>query len=88
MSFLGLDPTAVRALAGQMRNAASDIQSMTNNLTSMLGQTQWTGPDHDRFANEWQGTHIPQLHQVMSALEQAARDADMNAQQQEQASNS
>jgi len=87
-SYLGLDPTAVRALANQMSTTGGEIQHMAAQLTSMLANTPWTGPDHDRFASEWQSTHLTQLQAVVNALAEAAHAANTNAMQQEQASNS
>lgn len=88
MSMLGLDPTAVRALANQMANAASEIQQLASQLTNMLANTQWVGPDHDRFAGDWNGTHVHQLQLVANALSDASSVANQNVAQQEQASNS
>ena len=88
MSMLGLDPGAVRALANQMNNAASEIQQLSNQLTTMLSNTAWVGADHDRFVSEWTGNHVHQLQLVANALTDAASVANQNALQQEQASNS
>ncbi|MCU4185601.1 WXG100 family type VII secretion target [Acidiferrimicrobium sp. IK] len=88
MSFLGLDPSAVRSLAAQMRNASSEIQQLTQSLTTQLQNAHWVGPDRERFVGEWNGQHVSQLHAVMNALTEAAQAAEQNASQQEQASNS
>lgn len=88
MSMLGMDVTGVRQLANQMSSAAGEIQQLSGQLTNLLGNTQWVGPDHDRFAAEWNGTYVHQLQVVANALQDAANVANLNAQQQEQASSS
>lgn len=85
--YLGLDPTAVRNLANQMNHAAAEIKNLTGQLTNMLQNTPWTGPDREQFVNEWQSTHVSQLTNVANAIEQASQHANANAAQQEQASN-
>ena len=86
MSYLGLDPAAVRQLAQQMNNAASEIQTLSGQLTAQLQGAPWTGPDRENFVNEWQSTHLNQLHVVIQALQNAANTANRNAQEQEQVS--
>ena len=88
MSMLGMDITGVRQLANQMSTTAAEIQRMSAQLTGLLGNTQWVGPDHDRFASEWNGTYVHQLQVVANALHDAANVANLNAQQQQDASNS
>jgi uncharacterized protein YukE len=88
MSMLGMDITGVRQLANQMSSAANEIQQLSGQLTNLLGNTQWVGPDHDRFASEWHGTYMGQLQNVATALTDAANVATQNATQQETASNS
>lgn len=86
MSFTGMDVAAVRALASQMTNSASEIQNLANQLTSQLQGASWVGPDRERFVSDWQSTHVAQLNQVVNALHEAAQLANQNAQQQETAS--
>jgi uncharacterized protein YukE len=87
MSFTGMDVAAVRSLANQMTHSASEIQQLTNQLTSQLQGTSWVGPDRERFVGDWQSTHVSQLTQVINALHEAAQRAGQNAQEQENASN-
>ncbi len=86
--FLGMDVNAVRQLAQRMNQDASEIRKLVQQLTSMLHSTQWTGPDQQRFLHEWEGTHVKNLNHVAQELEEAARAANKNAQEQESASNS
>jgi len=85
-SFYGMNVEEVRQLASQMTQRSSEIRSLMNQLTSALQNTQWVGPDHDRFLNEWQSTYVAQLNQVANGLEEAANLATANANAQEQAS--
>ena len=87
-AYLGLDPHAVRQLATNLNNVASEIQHLSSQLTNQLQNTAWTGPDREHFVGEWQGTHMSQLNTVITALHDASSKANQNAQQQEQASNS
>ncbi|MHB8246158.1 MAG: WXG100 family type VII secretion target [Acidimicrobiales bacterium] len=86
MSFYGMDVSAVQQLAQQMNNAGSEIQQLMTQLTSALENTQWVGPDHDRFLSEWHSQYCAQLNNVVHGLEQASQLANSNAQQQLQAS--
>lgn len=88
MSFLGMDTSAVRQLAAQMTQSASEIQQISQQLTVQLQNTQWVGPDRNQFENDWTGTHVQQLNIVMQALTDASQKANLNADQQDQASNS
>jgi uncharacterized protein YukE len=85
-SFVGMDPTAVRQLAAQLNQKADEIQSISQQLTSQLGNVQWVGNDANRFRDDWNSTHRNQLQQVSTALHDAASAATNNATQQEQAS--
>ena len=86
MSFTGMDISAIRALASQMTNSASEIQNLLQQMTSQLQSASWVGPDRERFVGDWQSTHVPALNNVVTALGQAAQLAGQNAQQQETAS--
>jgi uncharacterized protein YukE len=88
MSMLGMDITGVRQLANQMNSASNEIQALSGQLTQLLGNTVWVGPDHDRFAADWHSTYMGQLQNVANALATAATVANQNAVQQETASNS
>ena len=85
-NFTGMDTAAVRSLATQMDTSASSIQEIVNNLTNSLQSTQWVGADREQFLGEWQGTHVAQLRNVISGLNDAAGKARRNADQQDQAS--
>jgi WXG100 family type VII secretion target len=88
MAVWGLDVQQVRQLSKQLTNQAETIQSTLNTLTSSLQGTQWTGPDAEKFRNEWSTSHTSALKNVINALQEAGQLASRNAESQEQASNS
>ena len=85
--FTGMDIAAVRQLSQQMNSKAEEIRSLMQQLTTQLQNTQWVGPDRDRFTNDWQSTHVAALNRVIQGLQDASTAATNNANQQEQASN-
>lgn len=88
MAIWGADIQQLRALGAQLNSKAGEIDGILSNLTNLLNNTQWQGPDATRFHTEWTGQHTAALRQVASALRDAASKAQQNAAQQEQASNS
>ncbi len=85
-TFTGMDIQAVRTLAQQMNSSAGEIQQLMQRLTSALQGTPWVGPDREQFLSDWQSQHVVALRNVAQSLEQAATRANMNANEQEQAS--
>ncbi|MDZ4234086.1 MAG: WXG100 family type VII secretion target [Dietzia sp.] len=86
MALFGQDIDQVRQLAAQLNAMAGDIESVISQLTSAVDSVQWMGPDAERFKSEWKGQHVPQLRQVVSALQAASQNASRNASEQQQAS--
>lgn len=86
MAVWGQDVEQVRRLSSQLNNEASSIRTIVSTLTSTLAQTEWTGPDADRFRNDWQSQHVPNLNRVIEALQETAQAASANAQAQESTS--
>jgi hypothetical protein len=84
--FTGMDISAVRTLSNQLTQSAGEINNLSARLTSALEGTPWVGPDREQFLGDWQGQHLQSLRLVAQSLEEAARRASMNADQQEQAS--
>jgi hypothetical protein len=84
--FTGMDVAGVRQLSQQLTSSAADIRQIVQQLTGQLQNTQWVGPDQQRFISDWEGQHVAALNQVTTALEDAGRLAGQNADQQEQAS--
>ena len=88
MAMWGLDLEQVERLAVKMEEDAGTIEGINSALTSMLGGTEWQGPDAERFRSDWETQFSKMLRDVVEALGIAARTARTNAQEQEQASNS
>jgi len=86
MAFIGMDIEAVRQLASQMDTKAGDIETLANTLNNLLNNTEWVGTDATNFRNDWSSTHMTNLRNVSNALKNAARAANTNASEQEQAS--
>lgn len=86
MALYGQDIEQVRQLAAQLNSKAGDIQNVISQLTSAVNSVEWRGPDAERFKSDWQGQHVPQLKQIVSALQNASQQANRNASEQQQAS--
>lgn len=86
MALYGQDIEQVKQLAAQLNSKASDIQNVISQLTSAVNSVEWRGPDAERFKSDWQGQHVPQLKQIVSALQTASQKASKNAAEQQQAS--
>ena len=87
MSMIGMDVGAVRSLSAQLNAAGGQIEELIARLTGALGGTTWVGNDATQFRNEWDGSHVPALRNVVEALRAASTAAARNADAQEQASN-
>lgn len=85
--LIGMDIAEVRNLASQLDHGAQTIEDIVSRLTYNLNATNWVGPDRERFVGEWQGAHVHHLLTVVQALQDAARKARMNADEQEAVAN-
>lgn len=86
MAYLGQDTDQVRRLAKQLDGNANDINILISQLTSAVQAVDWKGSDAQQFISDWNGTHVPGLKKVASALTAAAAAANRNAAEQESAS--
>ena len=84
--FTGLDITQVRGLANFIRQKADEIEQLQGQITQQLVNTQWVGADRQKFEGDWSGQYTNALRNVANGLRDAAKTADSNATQQEQAS--
>lgn len=82
-NFWGADVQALRKLGTELKNKAGEVQTIQSQLTSLVSSTDWKGPDADKFRNEWNSTHVPNLKRLNSDLQQAGTRATANAQAQE-----
>jgi uncharacterized protein YoxC len=81
----GADVQAVRTLSRHLHDASSQIEGLSQQLTGLLNNTEWVGPDASSFRNDWT-SHQSSLRNVAEALKTASFAAQRNAEQQEQAS--
>lgn len=86
MSLKGMDTEAVRGLVTQMNAAKDEIDQLQQKLTGQLHSVQWVGPDREQFLSDWQSQHVAALHQVSTALGEAATRANQNATEQDNVS--
>ncbi|WP_104043814.1 WXG100 family type VII secretion target [Arthrobacter sp. ZGTC412] len=86
MAIWGADVQQLRQLGSKLQAGASEIESQRTNLTSLLNNTEWRGPDADRFKDQWNGEHTKMLNQVAEALKEAGNKAKRNAEEQSNAS--
>jgi hypothetical protein len=86
MAIWGADVEQLRTLGSRLQQGADVIESQRSNLTALLDNTQWLGPDADKFKEQWRGEHTTRLNQVAEALKDASNRAKQNADQQFQAS--
>jgi uncharacterized phage infection (PIP) family protein YhgE len=86
MPIWGADVDQLRELGNKLNTGANEIDSQRNLLNSALENTQWEGPDADRFKEQWRGEHTSRLKQVAEALREAGNKAKRNAEEQSNAS--
>jgi hypothetical protein len=86
MAMHGADVAALRGLAGRLRRRQLAIDETRRRLAAVVDGLPWSGPDHDRFVDEWRRLHVPALVAVATEMSTASRRADAHADEQERAS--
>ena len=86
MAVWGADVDQLKTLGTKLTTGADAIEAQKNELTSRLDTVQWTGPDAQKFRDEWSGTHMVSLNKVVEALRTAGTRATRNAEEQTTAS--
>ena len=84
--FLGMNPAEVRDLARLLEQKASDVDAARTECTAKIQSVEWRGQDADKFRNEWESQHAPNLQRASEQMKQAAQAANRNADEQEQTS--
>lgn len=84
--FWGANVEELNSLGVELTNKAGDIRTILGQLNGKLNQTNWSGPDAERFRSEWTSQHVSALNKVIGALETAGGDAKKNAAAQSQTS--
>ena len=83
--FVGMVPENVKAVAKQVEQEATKMQSDITTIGNKITGAQWKGPDREKFVADW-GQHKAQVNKVCEMLRQTAKTMNLNAQQQEQTS--
>ncbi|MFB9312645.1 hypothetical protein [Nocardioides plantarum] len=81
-----MDTESVTALATTMADVAQRVRAMEARLSQGLSSTDWVGNDRNRFESDWTAQHVVALRQAAEALDDAARVAHDQVQQQDRAS--
>ncbi|ATG51510.1 hypothetical protein CFK38_08175 [Brachybacterium vulturis] len=82
----GMNVEEVRRMSAQLHDAAEEITRIERELTSGLGDVDWTGPDADQFRGQWQSEMVPALQQIMNSVSELGDSADHHASEQESTS--
>lgn len=83
----GMDTGRIREVAGQLTQQAGKVGEVSSNGTSQAGtlKENWLGNDSEQFASQWQDA-TRQLQSAQTSLEEYARAAGVQADQQTDAS--
>lgn len=79
----GGDTESMRALAAKFDNNANEIDRLVQDLTSQLANTQWSGPDAQRFDTDWNSNQVPALKRATGTLRTGASQLRQDASQQD-----
>lgn len=86
MAVVGADVMALRGLVTTLVSRARKIETTKNQLTALIGDLPWVGSDRDRFVNEWNDVHQPNLIRLIDDMTTASSQASRHADAQEAAS--
>lgn len=88
MVKLGLDPDAVREIAGRMDGQAGSLGDVSTSIDRLVSQlcAVWQGKDASDFHGWWVNQHRPALAAVQKSIAGLATSARNNAHEQELAS--
>lgn len=84
----GADVEALRALGTAMGRQGEALELVAQRLTEVVTGTEWSGPDHEQFVDEWHTVHATALLTVAQAIAAAGERAIANADDQERTSDS
>ncbi len=87
MALKGMDVDQVRQLAQSLHQASSTLITMISTLSQQVRHASWIGPDREGFVAGWNSHHATALKNVATALQDASTRANLDAQQQDDASN-
>lgn len=86
MPIVGADVPALRNLVNVLTGRARRIETTKNQMTALILDLPWVGPDRDRFVAEWNEIHHPNLIRLIDDMTDASGQAARHADAQEAAS--
>ncbi len=75
----GANPDELAALGTTLTRQIETIQGVLATVTNVLATTTWTGPAHDRFQSEWEGSFRTALTRLNDAFAAAGQDCTRRA---------
>ena len=85
--FVGMNIDEVKNLSHQLVNGSHQLRDLVNTLNHQIQSVHWVGQDREAFVHDWHSSYMPNLNNVINALEHASQRAMSNVHQQEEASN-
>ncbi len=87
MAFVGADTGQLRALADVMAKSANELTGdLVPTISGRLSSSPWQGPDRQQFDHQWNSQLIHQIRNAATALDEAAKVARKNADDQDRTS--
>lgn len=84
--IVGADVPALTSLVSALIGRARKIERTKDELTMLIRDLPWVGPDRERFLSEWNEVHQPNLIRLIDDMTGASNDVRRAANAQEQAS--
>lgn len=84
--MLGADPEELRALAKLFNKYSSALESTSSQLHPTIMRARWTGPDAQRFRQDWTARLRPQIKSASEMFTDTADKLQAQAREQETAS--
>jgi uncharacterized protein YukE len=86
MVMLGADPEQLEALADVFHSRSVQLDCTKRDLTTLIHQVLWLGPEADFFQTAWQGQYRGSLQRIADLLESLAETLRRQADEQRTAS--
>ena len=89
MAFVGADTGQLRELAALMARRADELNGeLVSSVSGRLSGTPWKGQDRQQFEDQWNRQLVQLIRKVATALDEAAKLARKNADEQDRTSES
>lgn len=87
MAFVGADTGQLRELAALMERRANELTGdLVPAISGRLASSPWQGPDRQQFDHQWNTQLVHQIRNTATALDEAAKTARKNADDQDRTS--